>query len=484
MAIKLAPRNISNVFQSHAAQIQHKRTAGYCPHEPHLKQREFISCLVHEVFYGGAAGGGKSDAILMAALQYVHVPGYAALILRRSYADLVLPGAIMNRALDWLAGSDAKWNNKEKTFTFPSGATLTFGYLQTETDKYRYQGAEFQFIGFDELTQFTSSQYLYLFSRLRRLKTSDIPLRMRGASNPGGVGHEWVKERFIDHPGARVFIPATLEDNPSLDAEEYEKALDELDPVTRAQLLQGDWRILPPGLVFEESWFSVIDDIPPLAHWVRYWDLATGVKKRNDDTAGSLIGYRPNGTLVVADCACWQREWPETRDGIRDDLMEVTPGGEGIIGIVGLDYRKMEGLQLQHNLKNKPVLHVGVESNGMQLALVQDLSRNDEFIRVPFYSQVAHGDKLERAQTWAARARMHGIELVRGPWNRKFIDECVAFDGNGVLKDNRVDSVSGGVELIYRTKGKELEAPKLVIAGTWDYYEQLAKQQKRIGRRR
>ena len=105
----------------------------------------------------------------MAALQYVEVPEYAAILFRQSYADLSLPGALMDRAHGWLFQTDARWGDLKKTWIFPSGATLSFGYLENENDKYRYQSAEFQFVGFDELTQFTESQYTYLHSRLRRL---------------------------------------------------------------------------------------------------------------------------------------------------------------------------------------------------------------------------------------------------------------------------------------------------------------------------
>ena len=104
----------------------------------------------------------------MGALAQVDVPGYAALLFRRTYSDLALPGALMDRAHDWLGGTAAVWNERKHTWSFPSGATLTFGYLETERDKYRYQSSEVQYIGFDELTEFAESQYLYLFSRLRR----------------------------------------------------------------------------------------------------------------------------------------------------------------------------------------------------------------------------------------------------------------------------------------------------------------------------
>ena len=160
----------------------------YIPHAPTQQQAWFLALSEAEIMYGGAAGGGKTNALLMAALQYVHVPSYSAIVFRRSYTDLELPDALIPRSKDWLTGK-AKWRGDKYEWEFPSGATLTFGYISSENDKYRYQGAQFQFIGFDELTHFSETQYRYLFSRLRRLEESYVPLRMRGASNPGGIGH-------------------------------------------------------------------------------------------------------------------------------------------------------------------------------------------------------------------------------------------------------------------------------------------------------
>lgn len=221
------------------------------PHPPTPKQAAFLRLDCREALFGGAAGGGKSEALLMAALQYVDQPDYAALLLRRRLTDASLPGALMDRMHEWLFDSSASWNEADRTYSFPSGAKLAFGYLDHEGDRFRYQSSEFQFVGFDELTQFAEKEYSYLFSRLRKREGSAIPLRMRSASNPGGPGHDWVRRRFlVEGTGAgRIFIPAKVDDNPHLDRRAYVESLQSLDPKTRAQLLEGDWDAGDDGLL-------------------------------------------------------------------------------------------------------------------------------------------------------------------------------------------------------------------------------------------
>jgi hypothetical protein len=256
----------------------------------------------------------NSSALLMAALQYVHVPGYAALILRRTFADLSLPNAIMDRALSWWVPKGVRWDSKDKRATFPSGATVTFGYLETENDKYRYQGAELQTILVDELTQFGESQYRYLLSRLRRRMGVEVPLRMRSATNPGGIGHEWVKRRFIDphEEDGRIFVPAFLDDNPYLDRDEYRLALAQLDPITRKQLLEGIWVRDAGGLVygrFDEK-HNVVESLPmgrtTLDHYLLGIDYGF-----TDSTAYSVLGWNDHDqTVYVVECFKTQSTTP------------------------------------------------------------------------------------------------------------------------------------------------------------------------------
>ena len=120
------------------------KSTKYIVHEPYVKQQVFMSLKQKEAFYGGAAGGGKSDALLMCALQYVDVPGYAAIIFRKTFADLVKPSALIDRARGWLAPwtatKEVRWVEKERKFVFPSGAILQFGYMETDKDRFNYQG--------------------------------------------------------------------------------------------------------------------------------------------------------------------------------------------------------------------------------------------------------------------------------------------------------------------------------------------------------
>ena len=399
------------------------KTTKYIPHRPTEKQRAFLLLDCPEAFYGGAAGGGKSDALLAAALQWVDVPSYNALLLRRTFADLSLPGALMDRAADWLGGTDAVWHGNIKAWRFPSGASLQFGYLESENDRFRYQSAEFQFIGFDELTQFTERQYLYLFSRLRRLAGLSVPLRMRSASNPGGPGHEWVKQRFIMTAAntGRVFIPARMEDNPHLDIESYRKALQELDAVTRAQLQGGDWDVSHTGAMFQREFFKYLSIMPSELRTIRMWDLAATEKPRGggdpDFTVGTLIGLL-GGRWYIADV----RRVQATPYNV-ERLIRSTAETDG---------------------KGVPIW-IEQEGGGSGKALLDGFKRGI-LAGYDVHNYRPLDPKPVRAKPVSSAAEAGNITLLRAGWNPAFLDEFETFPLGA--HDDIVDTVSAGFEVL------------------------------------
>lgn len=233
------------------------------------KQAEFLCFEGREALFGGSAGGGKTLALLVAALQYVQQPGYRALLLRRTFKQLAKADSILEKAKEWLIGR-VKYNGDDHKFTFPSGATVEFGHMDHETSKYDYQGGSWMFVGVDEATQFTGPMLAYPRTRQRRLAGDTIPIRWRGASNPGGVGHDYVKARYVKMADGtdpstpdRQFFPARLDDNPHIDRDDYVRQLREagVDGLLLAQLLAGDWDAVAGGR-FRAEWFGWVRPDP------------------------------------------------------------------------------------------------------------------------------------------------------------------------------------------------------------------------------
>jgi len=419
----------------------------------------------------------NSDALLMSALQYVDVPGYSALILRRTWPDLNAPGAILDRARSWLEDTPARQKDGGRIWEFPSGARIQFGYVQHEKDRTKFQSAEYQFVGFDELTHFPQSIYSYLFSRVRRPTVSclncgtsikqvlykkdsqhywthndaharqtcrgimpdpkivaqyqpaesdgmtlfDVPLRVRSATNPGGVGHLWVKSHFIDErtkkPDA-VFIPARLKDNPSLDRKSYEKNLQHLLPVDRERLLNGDWDVEEEGSMFARHWLKPVNIAPAQpTSCVRFWDLAS-TEGGGDWTVGAKVSLSTEGQWFIEDIVRLQGS-PLTvektiyhtamLDGSGIPIrMEQEPGSAGVNSI-------------SHYKRN---VLTGFNFDGIR----------------------ATGDKVTRATALSSASESGNVFIVLGDWNRDFLDELALFPHGA--HDDQVDAVAGAVNQI------------------------------------
>ena len=272
-------------------------------------QTDFLAAGEKDVLYGGAAGGGKSYAMLIDPLRYAHKKAHRALILRRSMPEL-REMIDKSRELYPLAFQGAKFREVEKLWNFPSGAKVEFGFLERDADVYRYQGQAYSWIGFDEITHLpTEFSWNYLASRLRTTD-SDIQTYLRCTANPGGVGSHWVKKRYIEpsehnkgflgHDGlSRKFIPAKLADNPYL-AEDgiYEQMLKSLPPIQRRQLLEGNWDVAE-GAAFVE-FDTQVHVIPPFELPIG-WERTKGVDYGYAAESCCLWGIidSNDGTLII-----------------------------------------------------------------------------------------------------------------------------------------------------------------------------------------
>lgn len=452
----------------------------YTPHAPSNKQRAFLELDATEALYGGAAGGGKSDALIEAALQYIDVPGYSAGLFRRTKEDLNKPGAILDRSRNWFAGTAAKWDDKLHGFRFPSGATIHYGYATSKQDmEDRYQGTEFQFAGVDELGQWDLPTYQYLFSRLRRAGVP-VPIRMRAGSNPGGRGGEWVKERFVEHarhvrtgisvkeymalrkagqplpdppyfesppsseavaiaqiqgrkPQGAFFVPAYASDNPGLDLDEYRIQLTRLDPATRAQLEHGDWWVIVGGKFFKPEWFNFIDEPPPGMRTIRYWDLAGTKRKPGRDpdwTAGARGGLERlenGGHRVIITNVTRVQEDP---GGVELHVKATAETDGKRVAIYIEEEPGSAGKANTHNYATKILFGWSVEGHRKT------------------------GPKSEYWKPLSSAARNGALFLVRGPWNAEFVQElCLLTDDDSHPHDDQADAAAGMLDRLLEDSG-------------------------------
>ncbi len=264
-------------------------------------QEEFLQSPEDEILFGGSKGGGKSFALMLAVLRYVHIPGYKGIIFRRTYPKLI---ELMDRAYQIFPHLGGRWQGKDYRWVFPSGASVKFAHCQNEEDKYIYQGHEYHVMCFDQVEEFTESQYMFLVTQMRN-PPKGVDKQVLCTANPGGIGHAWVYRRFMVDPmtneevppghvirqefempfqiagknkgdrliRSRVFIPATVYDNKIMleNDPNYLTNLMQLPEAERRALLEGDWHVFA-GQYFKE-WSNTRHVIPPFeipSNWLRY----------------------------------------------------------------------------------------------------------------------------------------------------------------------------------------------------------------------
>lgn len=427
-------------------------------------QTQFLSCRADYAVYGGAAGGGKSYGIVIDALRGIGDPGFSAVLFRRTYRQLELPGGLIDRARQIYSPlKEGEFNGSRYEWKFPSGAKIVFRHLQHEANIYDYQGAEFSYIAFDELTHFSNTAWEYLSSRLRA-PTSAFRPYMRATTNPdadswvaqliswwldeqtglpiperAGVLRWFVKvngetiwandpddlAKYTDAiPRSFTFIPASLADNPALNKGDptYLATLQALHPVERARLLDGNWKIrLSSGKFFARDWFNLIkrNEVPEGCNVVRFWDIAatdSEVSKQACYTAGVLMAY--NGKqFYVLDVVAEQFSPDKVFD-----LITATAQADGVSTAIRWEKQPAAaGKYLDRQLIDL--------LNGYD-ATWQDVK----------------GQKTQRALPFARSAANGYVSVVLSHWNDRFFNWLTSFPDDGA---DCVDACSGAYKDLF-----------------------------------
>jgi predicted phage terminase large subunit-like protein len=414
----------------------------------------FLESTADICVYGGAAGGGKTWALLLEPLYHVSNPEFACVIFRRTYPQITNEGGLWDESMRVYPGAGAAPRESDLQWVFPTGASVRFAHLQHEKDKYSWQGAQIPLICFDELTHFSQAQFLYMLSRNRSL--SGVRPYIRATTNPDA--DSWVKEFLApwvddEHPEfpypagklrwftvennvitwvpaawrdenglpgkSMTFVPARVFDNRILLAQnpEYLGSLRALPLVEQQRLLYGNWKVRPAaGKVFNRAWIEVIDVAPAGGRDVRFWDFAATEKKLAsadpDWTVGLRLRRAPSGVFVVIDVVRVRASPGEVKRLMYHTTTQDGPGVAVRWEIEGGASGKMVNADLVHML-------AGYDARGV----------------------LPVGDKVQRAQAMAAQALAGNVKLVRGMWNAELLAELHGFPD--LPHDDQVDGLSG-----------------------------------------
>lgn len=430
-------------------------------------QRMALASRAESVVYGGAAGGGKTDALKAKAVRHKDVTGYAALIFRQSSKQILQPGGLWDTVRELYTALGGISNERDLAWRFPAKSSVAFGYIEHDRDLANWKGAQCAFIGFDQLEEFTWRQYTYMQSRNR--STCGVASRMFSTCNPdpdsflrtfldwfidentgyaiearSGVLRYYVMDndspvwgdpddlaRAYDSDSVQsmTFIPAKVTDNVDLMRADprYLSRLKGLPRVERERLLNGNWNVRwSAGDYFKREQFKIYDEAPPMDEEWRYWDRAASVSASASWTVGVRMGRDRDNRIWITDVIRFKKIAQEVKQAIHNvtaqDGYEVSVGIEGDPGQAGkaeaesyVTDREMQGFNVEVNTVR--------ESKGARA--------------LPLSSQVAVGN----------------VYLKRGPWNDAFLQELENFDGSDKCVADQVDAASGAFHMITANEG-------------------------------
>jgi predicted phage terminase large subunit-like protein len=429
-------------------------------------QTEALRSRADILIFGGSAGSGKSFTLLMEPLRHLHNSKFGGVIFRRTTKQVRNEGGLWDECVSLYSRLGFQFKSSTLEAIAPSGMRLQFAHLEHEKNVYDWQGSAVPFIGYDELTHFSESQFWYLLSRNR--STSGVPGYVRATCNadadswvrklidwwigPDGYpipersgvlrwfirvngelhwadSPEELKQKFGDDqlPKSLTFIPARLEDNPILMEKDpaYKANLDALPLIERMRLKEGNWNVkAQAGMVFKKEWFEIVDAVPAASHSVRYWDRAsTEVSPTNPDpdyTCGLKVIRSADGIFYVVDMIHAQMSTHKVEQSIKNTTsqdgisttqwLEVDPGQAGVFE-KNYYAKLLAGYDVRFNRPTK--------------------------------------NKQERAKAASSQAEAGNIKILRASWNEKFLSENQVFpDGK---HDDIVDCLSGSITVLTQT---------------------------------
>lgn len=421
------------------------------------RQEQFLASPADIVIYGGGAGGGKTWGLLLEPMRHINNPEFGAVFLRRNTKQVRNEGGLWDESLKLYAPVGGTPKESTLDWKFPSGATVSFSHMEHEKTKFDWQGSQIPLICFDELTHFTEGQFWYMVSRNRSM--CGVRPYIRATCNPDPdsfvadliawwidqetgypieeragkiryfvrVGDEikWADTprelrhyTMINEEGAEVpippksftFIPALVTDNKALMQSDpsYVASLMAQGTVQRERLMKGNWKIKSTDGLFMHHKIGFIDAAPKLVRRVRGWDLAA--TEVQDDgslsraaTAGVLMGQTADGEYIIEDV-------------VRDHL-----GPFEVVKLIKATASR-DGRRVHGSLPQDP----GQAGKAQVKSLIAGLAG------YVYKSSPETGDKITRATPLSAQAEAGNVKLVRGPWNKAFMDELEAFPSSDV----------------------------------------------------